>query len=188
MVLAVGLGVRQVRHPRGDLVEVVEFEGNARLVRDREQVQHRIRRTAERVHHGDGVLEGLLGHDLSRRDAQVEQVQDRDAGVVGVLVATGVDRGHRRAAEQGHPERLAHARHGVRREHARAAPLAGTGRALNGAQLLVADRPDGVRAHGFEDRGDVEGLAVEFAGHDRAAVEEDAGDVETCRGHQHAGQ
>ena len=154
---AVRLHVGDVRHAGRDLVEVVEFEVDAGLVGDGEQVQDRVGRTAEGHDDGDRVLEGRLGHDLARVDAEVEQVQHRETRVVGVLVATGVDRGHRGAAEQRHAERLADARHRVGGEHPGATPLAGTGRALDRRQLLVTDRAHGVRADGLEDRGDVEG-------------------------------
>ena len=43
---------------------------------DREQVQHHVRRTAQRHGEGDRVLERLLGQDVARRDAQPQQVDD----------------------------------------------------------------------------------------------------------------
>ena len=56
-----------------DAVEVVELELDARLVGDGEQVQHGVGRAAERHDDGDRVLERLLGHDLARPDAELEQ-------------------------------------------------------------------------------------------------------------------
>ncbi len=68
VVLAVRLGVGDVRHAGRHPVEVVEGELDPRLVGDGEEVQHGVGRAAERHHHGDGVLEGLLGHDVAGPD------------------------------------------------------------------------------------------------------------------------
>ena len=60
VVLAVGLRVGDVRHPRRHPVEVVELELDACLVGDGEEMEHGVGRAAERHHHGDGVLERRL--------------------------------------------------------------------------------------------------------------------------------
>ena len=56
----------QHRHPAGEPVDIGHREIDLRLVRRREQVQHRVGRSA----HGDiedhGVLEGLEGRDAPR--------------------------------------------------------------------------------------------------------------------------
>ena len=49
-----------------DPVEVVERQLHPGLVGDGQQVQDGVGRAAEGHDHGDGVLERLLGHDLSR--------------------------------------------------------------------------------------------------------------------------
>ncbi len=105
---------------------------------------------------------------------EVEKIENGQAGVEGVLVASWVDRGNRRTAEQRHPDRLTDTGHRVRGEHPRTASFAGTGGTLNRPELLVGHRADGVRADCFEDRRDVERFTVEFAGQDRPPVEEDA--------------
>ena len=56
-------------HALADAGEVVERQLDAGGVRDRQQVQHRVGRAAQRDHHGDGVLEGLARHDAPRRQA-----------------------------------------------------------------------------------------------------------------------
>ena len=75
VVLAVRLHVGDVRDARADAVEVVELELDAGLVRDREQVQHRVRRAADAMRDRDRVLERLLGHDLARADAGGDAVR-----------------------------------------------------------------------------------------------------------------
>ena len=56
-------------HAFADAREVVNGQLHLRGVRDGEQVQHGIRRTAERDDDGDGVLKRLLGEDVERLDA-----------------------------------------------------------------------------------------------------------------------
>ena len=61
-----------VGHARADAIEVVELELDARFVRDREQMQDRVGRSAQRHRDRDRVLEGLLGHDLARPQVEFE--------------------------------------------------------------------------------------------------------------------
>src|SRR5690606_36164553 len=75
VVRAVRLGGGEVRDPGGDLVEVVQLELDVRLVRDREQVEHRVGGPAERHDHRDRVLERPLGEDVPRADVPAEQVE-----------------------------------------------------------------------------------------------------------------
>ena len=92
-VLAERLQVADVRHLRADAVEVVEGELDLGLARDREQVQHDVRGAAERHADRDGVLERLLGEDLARGDAVLQQVDDGLARAVRVVVAATVGGG-----------------------------------------------------------------------------------------------
>ena len=82
-----GLGVRDVRHTARDAVEIVDREVDARLRRDREQVQHGIRRAADRADHTDGVLERLARDDVARGDPTLEQADDRLAALACVVIA-----------------------------------------------------------------------------------------------------
>ena len=54
---AARLEVGEQRHAAADAVEVVDVERHARLVRDRQQVQHRVGRAAGGGDRGDRVLE-----------------------------------------------------------------------------------------------------------------------------------
>jgi len=97
-VAAERLDVGEVRNLVADAVEVVEAQLDLRLDRDSQQVQHGIGRTPQRHDHGDGVLEGRLGQDRARRDTAVDEVYDRLAGALGVVVATCVRCRRRRRA------------------------------------------------------------------------------------------
>ena len=85
-----------------DAREVGERELDARLVRDREQVQHGVRRAAERNDRRDRVLERFLAQDVRRLDAALDQRHDGLAGaaaVVGLGARHGLLRGAVREAQ-----------------------------------------------------------------------------------------
>ena len=63
-VPAAGLQVGDDRRALRDRVEVLELELDPDLVRDREQVEHAVRRAARAGDGGDRVLERLSGEDL----------------------------------------------------------------------------------------------------------------------------
>ena len=135
--LAAGLHVGEVRHPGGDLVEVVEVEFDAGLVGDREQVQHRVGRAAEGVGQRHRVLERTLGQDVVRPQAGPQHVDHGRAGPPGVVLAAPIDGGRRRRAGQRQPERLADRAHRVGGEHATARALAGAGVLLDRVQFVA---------------------------------------------------
>ena len=118
----------------------------------------------------------------------LEQLDHGLAGGEGRVVATAVDGRGRRAARQRHAEGLGHRGHGVGGEHPGARSLGRAGVVLDEAELLVGEGVDGVGPHRLEHRGDVEGPVPDPSREDGPAVEEDAGQVEPGRGHEHAGQ
>ncbi|CAB4999192.1 unannotated protein [freshwater metagenome] len=58
-------------------MEVLHLELDTRLMSDREEVQHRVSRAAERHDDGNRVLERLLRDDVLRRDALTDKFDDR---------------------------------------------------------------------------------------------------------------
>ena len=156
------------------------------LVGDGQQVQHGVRRAAERRRDGDGVLERRLGHDLARRDAEPQHLAR--------------PRHRRRGRRRGGGRRSAggDAEPGMLMPSASPielivlavnmpphAPSPGHALRSIAAQLVVVDRADGAGADRLEHAGDVDRRAVVLAGHDRAVVDEHAGQVEAGRRHQH---
>ena len=138
-------------------------------------------------HHGDGVLEGLPGHDLAGPDPRGSssttarpdgrRASSRRRSTAGADELPGSDM----------PEGLGHRRHGVGGEHAGARALGGARVVLDQAELLVAQRVHGVGPHRLEHAERCRGPGRRTRpGQDRPSVEEDAGQVEPGRGHQHA--
>ena len=156
-----------------DPVEVVELELDPGLVGDGQQVEHGVGRAAERHDDGDGVLEGLLGHDLAGPDPGLEQLDHGPTGLVGEVVAPAVD--GRRAELPGSDMPIASATDAIVLAVNMPAHDPSVGQALCSIRLSSSslERADGVGADGLEDADDVERPVAEAAGQDRAAVEED---------------
>ncbi len=136
----------------------------------------------------DGVLEGLPGEDVAGPDPTAKQFQDRFAGPAGEVLATGVDRGRRRAVGKGHADGLGHGCHRVRGVHARAGTGAGTRGYLELLQLFHGHPSGRGRAYRLEHVLDGDRLPPIVAGEDGASIEEHARHVDPRRGHQHARQ
>jgi len=188
VVLAVRLHVGDVRNLRPDAIEVVELELDVCFVRDCQQVQHEVRRPAERHADRDGVLERLLGEDLARPDAGLEEAHHRSSGLESEVVAASVDGRRGGAAGQRHAERLGGRRHGVGGEHAGARTDRRARLPLDLTELVLGERARGARSDPLEHVHEVDRLTLVAAGQDRAAVQEHRREVETSRGHEHAGK
>ncbi|SLD09903.1 Uncharacterised protein [Mycobacteroides abscessus subsp. massiliense] len=136
-VAAKGFDVRQMRHLIADASEVGQRQFDLGLFGDGQQMQHRVGGATERHHHGDGVLEGLLGEDVARGDPAAQHLNDGLAGLACVLLAALVDGDRRGAARQGHSQRLGGAGHGVGGVHAAAGALTRTDGAFDDVDVLA---------------------------------------------------
>ena len=94
------LQVREVGCAVAHGLEVVDAEIHARRPRHGDQVQHRVRRSAEDHDHHHCVLEGLARHDLARLDVALEQHAQRRARTQALLALAGILGRRGRAAGQ----------------------------------------------------------------------------------------
>ena len=182
---AEGLEVADVRDLAADAVEVVEGQVDLGLAGDGEQVEDGVGRSAQRHDDGDGVLEGRLGHDLAGGDALAQHADDGLARAVREAVSTSVHGRGRGTSGQAHADRLGDTGHRVGGVHASARALARTDRTLDAVDLLAGDLAGQAGADGLEGVDDRDVVAVDLTGHGRAGVEEDTGQVESRRRHQH---
>ena len=152
------------------------------------QVQHRVRRAAERHIDRLGVVEGGGRHDIARTDILLDELHDLHARVLGKAQARGVDGGDGAVAAQRHANGLGQAVHGVGGVHARAAAAGGAGvfRIVEDACLI--ELPGVIGADGLEHVAQAGAAAVrKTAREHRPARDKDRRDVEPRRGHQQAG-
>ena len=119
-VFAAGLEVGEHGHAFADAREVVNGQLHLRGVRDGEQVQHRIGRTAERDDDGDGVLKRFLREDVEGLEAHAQHVYDGRTGAAAIVELRGGNGVLRGAVRQAHAERFDRAGHRVRGIHAAA--------------------------------------------------------------------
>jgi hypothetical protein len=101
-------------------------------------MEHGVGRAAERDDHGDGVFEGLAGHDVERADAEAEQAMHGCARAQGVVLLFRRDGVLGGAVGEAHAERLDRAGHGVGRVHTAAGTGAGDGHGLERGKRAVA--------------------------------------------------
>ncbi len=184
---AARLQIGEERGPPRNRVEVVERERNARLVRDREEMEDGVRGAARRDDRRDRVLEGFARQDPARGEAFGEKADHERArlardGVLPRVRRRHVVRAHRRQAEERES-----GRHRVRGELAAARAGAGAGGLLDHREVVVVEAPRGVRADGLEDVLDRDVAAADGARQDRAAVEDERGDVEARERHRARG-
>src|SRR5512143_1233437 len=150
IVMAARQHIANMRRRSADLVERIHRQCYTCLVRYRGDVERCIRGAAEGHVDANGVLEGVLRHDLSRREILPYHAGDAFAALEGdssLLARNGKRRG---ASRQAHAERLGDACHSVCRIHALAGagPRAGADLELGEVGFRHLALPD--LAHGLE--------------------------------------
>jgi hypothetical protein len=183
---AAGLEVGEQWHAAADAIEVVDLERHARFTRDREQVQHGVRRSAGRGDGRDAVLDGLAGEDLPRTEVTPQQVDRQGPGGPGDRGFVRTAGRHAGAAEGRDAEALADGRHRVGGELSAARARAGTGLPFERGQVLRREAAGGMGADRLEHVLNRHVLVVPAAGRDGAPVQDQARHVEARERH-HAG-
>ena len=178
--------VADVRNFAGKLVERFELERNACLVRDREQMQNRVGRAADRHLAGQRIAECRRGQNVARLDVLLDQLHDLHAGVLCQMDACRGNGRGRAVARQRHADRLGQAVHRVCGVHAGARAAARAGIALSFVERRLVHHAGLVCADRLEGLGQRNLLAAEMACEHRAAGNQNGRDVQACRCHQHA--
>ena len=174
-------------HLAGQLVERLELEWYACLVRDSEQMQDRVGRAADRHLAGQRVAERRRGQNVARLDVLLDQLHDLHAGVLCQMNACSGNGRGRAVARQRHADRLGQAVHRVCGVHACARAAARAGIALSFVERRLVHHAGLVRADRLEGLGQRYLLTAEMACEHRAAGNQNGRDVQASRRHQHAG-
>ena len=185
--LAARLQAGHDRGAGGDLVELVDREGDVELAGDREQMQHAVGRAAARRHRRGRVLDRLAGDDVRGADVVAHELHRQPAALLGGVALAAVERRDAVQAGRADPQEVERHRHGVGGELAAAGARARTCRRLDLVQLGRVDRAGGIGADGLEHVLDGDVAAAERAGGDRAVVEHEPGHVQPAERH-HAGR
>ena len=182
-----GLEVAQDRDAAADDLEIVDGERHLGGAGDGQQVQHGVGGAADGHDHGDGILERLAGQQVTGADVEFDgahQRAGRGAGAVGFLAILG---GHRGGVGEADAHGLERRGHGVGGVHAATGAGAGAGMAFHVQQGRIVDLVGGIGAHGLEGADDGQVAAMQMAGLDGPAIDENGGDVQPRDGHHGAG-
>ena len=90
-VLSTRFHIDDVGGVLADAVKVFQGQVDARLIGDGHQVEDRVGGAAHGHGHGDGVLKGLLGHDVPGADVLFQESHQGAAHVPGLAQLLGVD-------------------------------------------------------------------------------------------------
>ena len=111
-IFARRLHVDEERHVVADRLPVLDRELDADMARDRDEVNGRVGRAADRRAGDDRVLECGAGENVGGLEILAHDLDRAPAGFVGDLPALAIGRRNRGAAGQRHAERLGHGVHG----------------------------------------------------------------------------
>ena len=186
-VAAAGLEIDDKRGAFADHVEVIDGQRDTGFAGHGEQVQHGIGRATRGGDARDSVFERLPREDVARGHVLAHDVHDEVAAARADVVFARINGGDARRAHGREADQFHDRRHGVGGELAAAGARAGTSDVFDFVQFGIADLAGRVRADGFEHVLNRHVFATEVAGHNRAAVENDAGHVETQQRHGRAG-
>jgi len=142
--------VTEVRSYFADIVYHVQIDCDARFVRDRRNMEHRIARTAERHIRRKRVSERIGCHHGTRGDPLVKHFHNLHTRPLCQGYAPPGHRGNRPVSGKTETEHFGETVHAVRRKHTRARAAAGTRTLFELFELRLVDfsRSDG--ADGFK--------------------------------------
>ena len=150
-------------------------------------MQHRVGRAAGRHHQRDCVFDRVARDDIARLQVALDGVDQSASGRCGRIGFFGIRRGHLRASQQTHAQRLERRRHRVRRVLTTAGADTGTGVLLDALEILLGHLAGAIRADRLERADDRELLALPVARLDRSGIDEDPGHVDARHRHHRAG-
>ena len=185
--LAAGLQVAQHRGALADALEVVDAPLHARAVRNGQEVQHRVGRSAGGHDHGNRVFNGFARDNVAWLDVLADGFDQHAGRFFGRRHLFFVHVGHGGGVGQRDAQRFEGRAHGVGGVHAAAGAGAGDGAFLDLQQVGVAHVAGGVLAHSLEHADDVEVFALVLARQDGAAVHIDGRHVGAQHAHEAAG-
>ena len=109
-----GLELAQHGDALANALEIIDGPGDAGGGRDREIMQHRVRRATGRHDERDRVFDGVAGDDVPRFEVVLDRVHQRPRGRSGRIRLLRIRGGHLRAAEKAHAERFERRGHRIR--------------------------------------------------------------------------
>ncbi len=119
-------------------VPILERQRHAHPPGDREQVNDRVGRSADRGIHANGVLERRAREDLREHHLFLHHLDDAPPGELRLAVAARIHGGNRRIAGKRDAECFDHAGHGRGGAHGHAVALRAMHAGFGGGELFLA--------------------------------------------------
>ena len=179
--LACGANVEQVVGATVQAVEVVGGHLDAKLAGDSRNMQQRVGGTRDGAVDHDEVLEGLLGHDVTRTQVVLGEPHGLTAGLARKLTQIGAGCGQQGRAGEHKAQGLGGNLHGRRGAHKRAGAAAGACVVLGKLKLLAGNLAALVAGRNRAEL--LQGQQVRTGIHDTAG-NDDGGDVDAAHGHE----
>ena len=154
---------------------------------NRREMQNGIGRAANAHVNGDRILECLTRHNIARANVLLNEVEDDSTCLLGKEAAlTRIGGWNRAVAGKPHAEHLGQGVHRIRREQTGTGAAAGTGVLLDGCHLARIHFPRREHACRLERLTDTNIAPAMAPCKHGAAADENCGDVEPRRRHEHA--
>ena len=170
-----------------DFIELLQIDGQPRLVGDGRDMQGCVGGTAQRHIYGDGIMKRFCRYDVPGTDVFLHQLHDLHAGVLGELDAGGDGSGDTAVARQRHAQRFAQTVHGVGREHAGTGTAGGAGGLLTLPKARIVQLARLIGAHCLEHLGQAGLLSADMTRQHGASGAYQRRDVHADGSHQHTG-
>ena len=170
-----------------DLIELLQIDGQPRLVGDGRDMQGCVGGTAQRHIYGDGIMKRFCRYDVPGTDVFLHQLHDLHAGMLGELDTSRTGCGDAAVARQRHAQRFAQAVHGVGREHTGAGTAGRTRGLLTFPQTRVVQLPRLIGTYRLKHLGQAGLLPIDMTRQHGASGAYQRRDVHADGSHQHTG-
>ena len=182
-VLSAGNEVCHQWRARADGVEIINRQFHFGFTREREQMQHRVRRAAGHCHTRNRVVERGARENIARTNIAFECFKYERADIARNLFFARVNGGNAVRAERRESDNFHHRRHRVRGVLSAARAGSGTNDLFKFVQLLFRHFACRDHANRFINRTDRVILTAPMSGHNRPAVQHESGNVQTRERH-----
>ena len=179
--LACGANVEQVVGATVQAIEIVGGHLDAKLTGDCGDVQQGVGRTRDGAVDHDEVLEGFLGHDVTRTQVVLGEPHGLTAGLAGELAQVGAGGGQQSRAGEHKAQGLGRDLHGRGGTHKGAGAAAGACVVLGKLKLLAGNLAALIAGRDGAEL--LQGQQIGACIHDTAG-NDDGGDVDAAHGHE----
>ena len=178
--------LRNIRRTSADLIEERRRELDPCLVRDRSEVQYRVRRATNAHIDRNRILEGFKRHDITRTDIFFNEIEnDCPRLFCKQATLTRIGCGNRSITGKPHAEHFGQGVHRIRCEQSGTGTAARAGVFLNRRHFMHVHLTCSKHPRSLERLTDTDVTSAVASRKHGTSTDEDCRDIETCRRHEH---